>query len=110
MKVRLIKRQTIVDFVKANAQAKEGFDIWMNQLKHANWSNLNDIKNTHNSADLIGNGTNRVIFDIGGNKYRMICSYYVGRTNFHLYINWIGTHTQYDKLCAQNKQFTIDKY
>ena len=110
MKVRLIKRQTIVDFIKVNAQAKEGFDIWMTQLKYANWSNLNDIRNTYNSADFIGNGTNRVIFDIGGNKYRIICSFYFGRVYFHLYINWIGTHAEYNKLCTQNKQYTIDKY
>jgi len=44
MRVRLIKRQTIVDFVKANSQAKEGFDNWMFKLKYASWNTLNDIK------------------------------------------------------------------
>lgn len=110
MRVRLIKRQTIVDYVKTNTQAKEGFDIWMIKLKYANWGKLNDIKNTFNSADLLGNGTNRVIFNIGGNKYRVICSCLVGRSLFHLFVNWIGTHAEYDKLCDKNNQYTIDKY
>ena len=109
MKVRLIKMQTIVDYILSNAQSKAGFDIWMKRVKFSDWSNINDIKASFSSADQIG-GTNRVIFDIGGNKYRMICSYRSGCKNFHLYINWIGTHAEYTKLCDSNKQYTIDKY
>jgi len=109
MKVRVIKMQTIIDYIEDNTQSRGGFDIWMRKIKHADWSNLNDLKSSISSADQIG-GTNRVIFDIGGNKYRMICSYRIGRRNFHLYINWIGTHAEYTKLCDINKQYTIDKY
>ena len=109
MKVRLIKLQTIVEYVESNVQSKSGFDIWMRKIKLADWSNLNDIKATFGSADLLG-GTERVIFDIGGNKYRIICSYFIGQKNFHLYINWIGTHAEYTKLCSSNKQYTINKY
>lgn len=109
MKVRLIKRQTIIDYVISNVQSKSGFDIWMNKIKFAEWSNVQDVKDSFNSVDHIG-VTNRIIFDIGGNKYRMICSYRIGRKYFHLYINWIGTHAEYDKLCKSNKQYTIDKF
>ncbi len=109
MKVRLIKMQTIIDYIEVNKQAKTGFDIWLNRVKLADWSNLNDLKATFHSTDQI-KGTNRIIFDIGGNKYRMICSYIVGRKNFHLYINWIGTHAEYTKLCNSNKQYSIDNY
>lgn len=35
----------------------------------------NDILLTYGSADLIGNGSNRVVFNIGGNNFRMICKY-----------------------------------
>ena len=110
MKVRLIKMQTILDYIKANSQSKGGFDVWMRKIKYADWSNLNDLKNSFGSVDSIGSGINRVIFDIGGNKYRMICSYKIGKKNFHLYINWNGTHAQYDKLCKLNMQYTIDKF
>ena len=109
MKVRLIKMQTIIDYIRANAQSKIGFDIWLRNIKLSDWSNLNDLKSTFQTADQL-NGTNRIIFNIGGNKYRMICSYKVGRKNFHLYINWIGTHSEYTKLCETNKQYTIDKF
>ena len=109
MKVRLIKMQTIIDYIEENAQSKSGFDIWMRRVKLADWSNINDIKASFNSSDQI-KGTNRIIFDIGGNKYRMICSCKIGRRNFHLYINWIGTHAEYSKLCDSKRQYTIDKY
>lgn len=109
MKVHLIKMQTIIDYIEDNVQSKNGFDIWMRKVRFANWSNLNDLKSLFSSADHL-RGTNRIIFNIGGNKYRMICSYKIGAKNFHLYINWIGTHAEYTKLCDLNKQYTIDKY
>lgn len=109
MKVRLIKVQTIIDFILTNKQSKSGFDIWMNKIKYASWTDIHDIKETFKSADLLS-GTNRIIFNIGGNKYRIICSYIIGRKNFHLYINWIGTHAEYDKICKLNQQYTINKY
>ena len=110
MKVRLIKKQTIVDYIGQNRSSKNYFDSWLYKIKYADWNTLNDIKSTYNSADLLGNGTNRIIFNVGGNNFRMICSYYIGKSNFHLYINWIGSHSEYDKLCSKNKQYTIDKY
>jgi len=110
MKVRLVKRQTIVNYVSQNKNAKLYFDNWLINLKYADWTKTADIKMTFNTADFLGKGTNRIIFNIGGNNYRMICSYFIGRSNFHLYINWLGTHSEYDKLCANNKQYTIDKY
>jgi len=98
-----------MDYVQSNVQSKSGFDIWLRKIKLANWSNINDVKASFATADLL-RGTNRIIFDVGGNKYRIICSFFIGRKNFHLYINWIGTHAEYTKLCASNKQYTTDKY
>jgi len=62
------------------------------------------------SADLLGKGSNRVVFDIGGNNYRMICKYWFGRTKAHLYIKWLGTHAEYDALCSENKQYSAENY
>jgi mRNA interferase HigB len=65
---------------------------------------------TFPTADLLGNGSNRVVFDIGGNNYRMICSYYFSSSTVHLFVKWIGTHSDYDKLCKERKQYTIDQF
>jgi mRNA interferase HigB len=62
------------------------------------------------SADLLGNGSNRIVFNIAGNNYRMICKYHFGKTRVHLSIKWIVKHAEYTKLCGDNKQYTIDAY
>ena len=110
MRIRLIKKQTIISYVASNRNSKIYFDNWLSMLKLANWSNSNDLKNTFKSADILGKGTNRVIFNIGGNNFRMICSYKFGEKYVHLFINWIGNHAEYSKLCEKDLQYTINRY
>ena len=110
MKVRLVKKNTITKYVSINRNSKPSFDLWLNKLKRANWRNTNEIKDTFRTADIIGKSSNRIVFNIGGNNYRMICTYHFGSKNVHLFINWIGTHAQYDKLCDKNLQYTINEY
>lgn len=110
MKVHLIRKETIEDFVKQNAQSRKPFGDWLTKIKYADWQSPEDILNTFPSADLLGNGSNRVVFDIGGNNYRMICKYAFGNKQIHLFICWIGTHADYDKLCNINAQYTVRLY
>jgi mRNA interferase HigB len=109
MRVRLIKQKTIDDFISSNASSKNSFEIWVCKLKIADWSKPIDIVRTFASADLLGNGSNRVVFDIAGNKYRMICTYYFRLKMVHLFVKWIGTHAEYTKLCNERKQFYVDE-
>ncbi|ANH81190.1 hypothetical protein A8C56_09525 [Niabella ginsenosidivorans] len=110
MKVHLIRKETIEDFVRHNAQSRASFAEWLIKVKYGDWDNPADISATFPSADLLGNGSNRVVFDIGGNKYRMIGKYAFGDKQMHLFICWIGTHAQYDKLCANDEQYTRSDY
>ena len=93
MKVHLIKRQTIEDFVKANGQSKSSFADWLGKVKHADWELPADIQATYGSADLLGDGSNRIVFNIGGNNYRMICKYVFGEKQVHLFICLLDRHT-----------------
>lgn len=110
MRVLLIKRQTIEHFASIHARSNVSLRDWLGKIKYADWVSPADIKHTFNSADLLGNGSNRVVFDIGGNHYRLICKYVFGTTQIHLFVCWIGTHAAYDKLCASGKQFTANDY
>ena len=107
MKVHLIKESTVRNFVKDHALSKSAFEEWITNLHDCDWEKPTDIIQSFSSADLLGKSSNRVIFDIGGNKYRMICKYGFGKKEVHLFICWIGTHDEYDKLCRKNKQYTI---
>ncbi|MFL9485070.1 type II toxin-antitoxin system HigB family toxin [Chitinophagaceae bacterium LWZ2-11] len=110
MKVHLIKKQTIENYERNNAGCRTFFKLWIWVIKNADWNIPEDIQSTFCSADLLGMGSNRIVFDIGGNKYRLICNYFFGAKEVHLFICWIGTHAEYTKLCNDNKQYTITKY
>jgi mRNA interferase HigB len=110
MKVHLIKKQTIEDFIKKYAQSRAGFEVWLGLIKWADWEKPSDIVSTFNSADILGKGTDRVVFNIGGNHFRLICKYHFGKTMVHLFVLWIGTHKAYDELCQQGKQYEVKDY
>jgi mRNA interferase HigB len=110
MKVHLIKRDTINTYCKSNAQSRSGFEEWYSKLKYADWGNPEDMQNTFPNTDLLGNGTSRAVFDIGGNKYRLIAKFAFGDKEMHLFVCWIGTHAQYSKLCKTGQQYSISIY
>lgn len=110
MKVHLIKKQSIADYVHNNARSRASFEIWYSIIKRVVWNEPNDIITTFSSADILGNGSERVVFNIGGNNYRLICKYHFGETKVHLFVKWIGTHAEYTQLCKEGKQYEIDVY
>ena len=110
MKIHLVREKTIREFITKHAGSRIAFEEWLSKIKSANWSFPGDIKNTFATADLLGNGSYRVVFDIAGNRFRMICKYGFGEKEVHLFICWIGTHSAYDKLCRDGKQFTVSLY
>jgi len=110
VKIHLIKERAIFEYIESRPEANAGFRNWLRILNVSIWKEPNDIVKSFVYADILGNGTNRAIFNIGGNKFRCICTYSFGRKFVHLFINWIGTHVEYDKLCAKNLQFTISKF
>jgi mRNA interferase HigB len=110
MKVHLIKKQTIEDYILGHPAGRSSFRKWLTIVKLADWKRPDDIRQTFVFADLLGNGSNRVVFNIGGNNYRMICRYNFGTYRVHLFVCWIGTHSDYNELCNMSKQYTINEY
>ena len=67
---------------------------WYAEAKNSDWKKPNDIALEFPSASFIAN--NRVVFNIKGNKYRLICA-----INYEfkiIYIRFVGTHSDYDKI------------
>lgn len=110
MKVHLIKKQSLEEYCARHAGSRIPFNMWLNIIRFVDWEDPEDILSTFRTADLIGNGSNRVVFNIGGNNYRMICKYAFGKQQVHLFVCWIGTHAEYTKVCASNKQYTVNQY
>lgn len=110
MKVHLIKEKTIRNFITEHAGSNVSFEGWLSKIRLADWNSPGDIHLTFPTADLLGRGLFRVVFDIAGNRFRMICKYGFGDNEVHLFVCWIGTHAEYNKLCKEGKQYTINVY
>jgi mRNA interferase HigB len=95
--VHVIKKKTLQDFWIANPAAELPLRAWLKDAERAAWRTPHDIKTYARSADMVGD--NRVVFNIGGNKYRLVvlCLLTKGR----LYIRFIGTHKAYDEIDAR---------
>ena len=92
--MRIIAHRTIVKYGKQYPDAKIALDSWYKTVKTAVWKDFQDIKNTFNSVDYVGN--QRYTFNIKGNNYRL-----VGKILFVqqiIYIRFIGTHKEYDEI------------
>ncbi|WP_299761344.1 type II toxin-antitoxin system HigB family toxin [uncultured Pontibacter sp.] len=94
--MRIITPSRLKEFYQKHADAKTGIELWISRIKELQIENLNDLKKIANSVDVIGDG--RVVFDIKGNKYRIITIVKVHRQI--VYIRWVGTHAEYDKVDA----------
>ena len=110
MKVHLIKEKTVKLFYQEHSGSKQSFIAWLEKLKQAEWMNPKDMQTTFASANLLGRSSQRVVFDIGGGNYRMICRYAFGANQVHLFICWIGIHAEYDKINKIGKQYTINMF
>lgn len=110
MKIHLIKKQSVLLFVSKHTGSKVSFEQWLEKIKYADWEAPGDILRTFGHADLLGRNSDRVIFNVGGNDYRLICRYFFGDRYIHLFVCWIGTHAQYSRLCRRGLQFTVNEF
>lgn len=99
MKVNLVKWVNVLTIVQHDKEMLNAFVKFYEKLKDVTWENPNDIMNTFNSADVINcELSNRIVFNVGGNKYRLITGYFFGKNLINLYVKFVGTHKQYDKV------------
>lgn len=97
--MRIIAVSTLREFWArpGRGDAEPPLRTWVHVVRAADWSKPTDVKQMFRSADILRNG--RAIFDIGGNKYRLIVAiHYRGK---RVYVRFIGTHREYDKIDAE---------
>ena len=94
--MRVFNRSTVTAYGDAHADARGALLAWFDEVQHASWAGPNDIRQSYPSASIIND--ERVVFNIKGNKYRIVVS--VKFQFFVVYIRFIGTHAEYDKIDA----------
>lgn len=67
---------------------------WYAMVTAASWAGPQDVRNSFGNADFVGD--NRVIFNIGRNKYRLVV--HVSYAYHRLLIKFVGTHADYDRI------------
>jgi mRNA interferase HigB len=67
---------------------------WQVVIERSAFPTPNALKQVLGQTDFIGNG--RAVFNIGGNKYRLIAT--VDYKAQALFIHFFGTHAEYDKI------------
>ncbi|MBH2010872.1 MAG: type II toxin-antitoxin system HigB family toxin [Xanthomonadaceae bacterium] len=76
--------------------AEEALKAWYEVAKLANWTNPGEVKAQFGNASIVGK--NRVVFNIAGNKYRLIVAF-AYRMGWG-YVKFVGTHAEYDAIDA----------
>ena len=97
--MRIIARKTIRDFwlIPQYRDSEEPLKSWYAIAKNADWSSPHAVKRQFRNASILG--SNRVVFNIAGNKYRLVVKFnYSLRIGF---IRFVGTHRHYDQIDAE---------
>ncbi len=96
--MRIVAHRALVLFYSRNILAKTALEEWYSKVCKASWDNYGDIKRDFNSVDNVGN--QRYVFNIKGNDYRLVA---IVKFKIKIvYIRFIGTHKEYDKLdCSE---------
>jgi mRNA interferase HigB len=101
----IINRKTLLEYCKKYPQAAVALQEWYYELFRAKFKNFNELKKIYGNASLVGD--DRVIFNIVGNKYRLVV-----RIVFSfkvIQIKWFGTHKEYNQINVTTVQFKKKK-
>lgn len=95
--MRIIKRSTLVAYWQRNPRAESGLLHWHRVVKAARWACFQDVRATFPHADpvRVKSGRNVVVFNIGGNHYRLIAAIHYDRQL--VFTLMVLTHRQYDQ-------------
>jgi len=98
--MRVIAKRTLRLFWEQHRDAQGPTEAWHAEVSKASWKTPQELKAQFASASILKEG--RAVFNIGGNKYRLVVAIdYVRQACF---VKFIGTHEEYDSIDAQTVQ------
>jgi mRNA interferase HigB len=94
--MRVISRKRLKDFWQILPAARTPLEQWHKVTTGAGWFHFAELRKTFNHADVAttNNGHPVVVFDVGGNKYRIIAALHYDRQI--CYVLRVLTHKQCD--------------
>lgn len=90
--MHVITKRALVQFWDSYAEAKEPLRAWHSICEQSNFENFGQLKQSFRLADKVGKF---VVFNIGGNKYRLVATVHFKYRK--IYIRAVLTHREYDQ-------------
>lgn len=90
--MHVIAKPALIAFWTMYPSAERPLQAWYQTMERENFSDFNHLRETFASADYVDGLT---VFNIGGNKYRLIASIHYNRRK--VYIRNVLTHVEYDR-------------
>lgn len=90
----MIARRTLREFWVVHPSAEQPLRAWFSEATAGSWDSPQSIKDRYRHASFVGD--NRVVFNIGGNKFRLIT--HVNYEFGIVYIKYVGTHADYNRV------------
>lgn len=97
--MQIIAKRTLRAFWERHPQAEQPLKSWYALTNASDWRTPTDVKALFGgTVDFVVD--NRAIFDIGGNKYRLIV--HIAYEYRRVLIKFVGTHAEYDRIEAED--------
>ena len=94
--MRIISKKILREFWEKYSDSQQQLRSWYQETSNIKWKSPKDIKIEYPGASFLEG--NRVVFNIKGNKYRLIVKI---NYDYHMvWIRFVGTHAEYDKINA----------
>ncbi|HBS88656.1 MAG: addiction module toxin RelE [Bacteroidetes bacterium GWF2_38_335] len=94
--MRVIAKKILRDFWEKKTDSEEQLKTWYKESSKSSWKTPGEILSEYPKASILKGG--RVVFNICGNKYRLIVQ--INYIRQWVFIRFIGTHNEYDKIDA----------
>jgi mRNA interferase HigB len=95
--MRVISRRRLREFAGRHPDAAEPLEKWRHLLQEAEWKNLQEVRRAYPHADAVtvASGNTVTVFNIRGNKYRLIAAIHYNRQL--VYVLRLLRHAEYSK-------------
>jgi mRNA interferase HigB len=95
--MRIITRKRLRQFAQQHHDAAEPLQKWYRLFRAAKWQNLQDVRRVYPHADTVrvASGNTVTVFNIRGNKYRLIAAIHYNRQR--VYVLRLLRHAEYSK-------------
>ena len=111
--MRIVARKTLLEFARKHPDSDQPLRAWFKVVRQATWKTPADIKSCYRTVDILKQG--RVVFDVLNNKYRIVTSIKYAKISGQkqtlgiVFIKFIGTHAEYDKIDANNVSLSLPR-